>query len=143
MFWSYLTFYYLPKYEHMLQFHFFAVHHNKVFKLLTLPRLNFSHFNEHKFRHGFRNTVDPMSKFLCLEIETALHFLLRCRLYSTIRRKLLDDISTAHSSLTNYPDEKLLNILLYGSEHFSVKTNRSTLQSNCWKILDALMSHCF
>ena len=62
-----------------------------------------------------------MSKF-GLEIETALHFLLRCRLYSTIRKKLLDDISTAHSSLTNYPDEKLLNILLYGSEYFSVKT---------------------
>ena len=96
---------------------------------MTHPRLNFSHFNEHKFRHGFRDTVDPMSKF-GLETETALHFLLSCRLYSTIRTELLNDISTVDSSLTNYPDEKLLNILLYGSEYFSVKTNRSTLQSN-------------
>ena len=30
---------------------------------------------------------------------------------------------TVDSSLTNYPDEKLLNTLLYGSEYFSVKTN--------------------
>ena len=65
-----------------------------------------------------------------LETETALHFLLSCRLYSTIRIELLDDISTVDSSLTNYPDEKLLNILLYGLEYFSVKTNRSTLQFN-------------
>ena len=55
-----------------------------------------------------------------LETETALHFLLSCRLYSTIRTELVDDISTVDSSLTNYHDEKLLNILLYGSEYFSV-----------------------
>ena len=64
-----------------------------------------------------------------LETETALHFLLSCRLYSTIRTELVDDISTVDSSLTNYPDEKLLNILLYGSEYFSVKTNQSILKS--------------
>ena len=52
-----------------------------------------------------------------LETETALHFLLSCRLYSTIRTELLSDISTVDSSLTNHPDEKLLTILLYGSEY--------------------------
>ena len=65
----------------------------------------------------------------CLEIETTLHFFLRCRLYSTIRTELLDDIYTVDSSLTNYPDEKLLNILLYKSENFSVKANQSILKS--------------
>ena len=106
----------------------FAIHDTKGLKLLTRLRLNFSHLNEHKFRHGFKETVDPMCK--CgVEIETTLHFLLRCRLYSNIRTKLLDDIYTVHSSLTNYPDEKLLNILLYGSEYFSVKTNQSILKS--------------
>ena len=64
-----------------------------------------------------------------LETETTLHFLLRCRMYSTNRTKLLDDIYTVASSLTNYPNEKLLNILLYGSEYFSVKTNQSVLKS--------------
>ena len=51
------------------------------------------------------------------------------RLYSTTTTELLGDISTVDSSLTNYPDEKLLNILLYGSEYFSVKTNQSILKS--------------
>ena len=63
-----------------------------------------------------------------LETETTLHFLLRCRLYSTIRTELLDDIYSVASSLTNYPDEKLLKILFYGSEYLSVKTNQSILK---------------
>ena len=46
-----------------------------------------------------------------------------------IRTELLDDINTVDSSLMNYPDEKLLNIPLYGSEYFSVKTNQSILKS--------------
>ena len=62
----------------------FAIHDTKGLKLLTRLRLNFSHLNEHKFRHGFKDTVDPMCKF-GLETETTLYFLLRCRLYSTIR----------------------------------------------------------
>ena len=112
----------------------FAIPYTKVLKLLTSLRLNFSHLNKHKFRHGFRDTVDPMCK--CgLETETTLHFLLRCKLYSTIRTELLDNISTLGPSLTNYPDEKLLNILLCGSEYFSVKTNQLILKSTMkfWK----------
>ena len=69
----------------------FAIHDTKVLKLLTRLRLNFSHLDEHKFRRGFKDIVDPMCK--CgLETETTLHLLLRCRLYSTIRTKLLGDI---------------------------------------------------
>ena len=105
----------------------FAIHDTKGLKLLTRLMLNFSHLNEHKFRHGFRDTVDPMSKF-GLETERALHFLLSCRLYSPIRTELLDEISPVDVSFTNCPDEKFLNILLYGSEYFSVKTNQSILQ---------------
>ena len=94
------------------EYSIFAIHDTKGLKLLTRLRLSFTHLNEHKFRHGFKDSVDPMCK--CgVETELTLHFLLRCRLYSTIRTELLDDIDTVAWSLTNYPDEKLLNILLY------------------------------
>ena len=70
----------------------------------------------------------PMCK--CgLETELTLHFLLRCRLYSTVRTKLLDDIYPAASSLMNYPDEKVFKILFHGSEYFTVKGNQLILQS--------------
>ena len=66
----------------------FAIHDAKGLKIRTRPKLNFSLLNEHKFRHGFRDTVDPMWK--CgLETETTLHFPLRCSLYSIIRTELL------------------------------------------------------
>ena len=35
----------------------FAIHDTKGLKLLTRLRLNFSHLNEHKFRHGSKDTV--------------------------------------------------------------------------------------
>ena len=106
----------------------FAIHGTKGLKRLTRVRLNFSHLSEYKFRHDFRDTVDPMCK--CgVETETTLHFLLRCRLYSNIRTELLDDLYTVDSSLTDCPDEPFLNIVLYGSEYFSVKTNQSILKS--------------
>ena len=97
-----------------------AIHNTKGTKLLTRPRLNVSHLNENKFTHRFADSVEPMCK--CgLETETTLNVFLRCWLYSMTRTELLD----VASSLTNYPYEKLLNILLYGSEYFIVKTNQS------------------
>ena len=83
----------------------FAIHDTKGLKLLTRLRLNFSHLNEHKFRCGFKDRVDPLCKY-GLETEATLHLLLVCRLYSTIRTELLDNIYTVASSLTNYPDGK-------------------------------------
>ena len=40
----------------------FAIHDTKGLTLLTRLRFNFSHLNEDKFRHGFRDTVDSMCK---------------------------------------------------------------------------------
>ena len=47
-------------------------------KLFTCLRLKFSHLNEHKFRHGFRDTINPMCA--CgTETETKEYFLFRCQ----------------------------------------------------------------
>ena len=62
----------------------FAVHDINDLKLLTRLRLNFSHQNEHKFRHNFNDTINPM--FSCgKEPETTLHYFLRCDFYSIYR----------------------------------------------------------
>ena len=72
---------------------FFAIHNIKGLKLVTRLRLNFSHLNKQKFRHGFRETVNPMCK-PGLETKTTRDFFLRCRLYYTIRKELMDKIYT-------------------------------------------------
>ena len=50
-------------------------------------------------------------------------------LYPTVRTEILNDVCTVASSITNYPEEKLLKILLYVLKYFSVKTKQSILKS--------------
>ena len=69
----------------------FNVHNPIGVKYLNRLRLNFSHLNEHKFHHNFRDTVNP----LCCcntETETTSHYLLRCHLFSEQRTKLLENL---------------------------------------------------
>ena len=99
------------------------IHDINGLKLLNCLRLHFSHLNEHKFRHNVRATIDPIYS-RSLEPETTLHYLLRCNLYSDIRTELLNDICLLNPTLKNSTHEKLLNILLYGSENFFFKKIR-------------------
>ena len=100
----------------------FAVNDINGLKLLTRLRLNFSHLNEHKFRHDFNDTINPMC--LCgKEPETTLHFLLRCDFYSIYRLELLNDICALNHSLKNTSEENLVKVLLYGTEEFCFKIN--------------------
>ena len=64
-----------------------------------------------------------------LEPETALHYLLRCNLYSTQKLELLNSVYILDPSLKNYSDEKLLNILLYGSGDFNCNMNKEILKA--------------
>ena len=61
----------------------FSVYDPLGVKLLTRLRLEFSHLNEHKFRHDFKDTLNP----LCTcgaEAETTEHFLLHCESRPTV-----------------------------------------------------------
>ena len=51
-----------------------------LLKLLSRLRLQFSHLNEHKFRHSFNDTVNPRCP--CgTEVETNEDFLLYCHCF--------------------------------------------------------------
>ena len=77
-----------------------AVHDIDSLKLLFRFRLNFSHLNEHKFRHNFNDTINPMCP--CgKEPETTLHYLLCCDSYSIYSLELLNDNCGLNHSLKN------------------------------------------
>ena len=95
-------------------------------KYLNRLRLNFSHLNEHKFHHNFRDTVNP----LCCcntETETTSHYLLRCHLFSEQRTKLLENLKNLDNTLLSHCDDELLQILLYGSHKFRFSVNNKIL----------------
>ena len=95
-------------------------------KLLSRLRLNLSHLNEHKFRHNFRDQINPLCS--CnLEIESTDHFLLRCQSFFHSRKVLLDNLVKLVGPIMNLSDSHLIKILLYGDEKFSTETNASIL----------------
>ena len=55
----------------------FNIHDQVGIKLLTRLRLGLSHLREHKFRHNFEDTLNPLCS-CSIEAETTLHFFLRC-----------------------------------------------------------------
>ena len=96
----------------------FDIHDPTGVKLLNRLRLNFGHLNEHKFRHGFRDTLN----LLCdcnSEVETTSHYLLRCHLFSNHRLKLLDNINQIDDAILTLSDKEIPQILLYGSLNYS------------------------
>ena len=55
-------------------------------KMITCLRLNFSHLNEHKFRHSFNHTINLMSN--CgAATETATHYVLVADFISELFRR--------------------------------------------------------
>ena len=72
-------------------------------KLLTWLRLNFSHLREHKFNHSFQDTISPPCS-CSLETESTSHFLMRCFIFSSYRRTLLDNVIEIVGSISNLTD---------------------------------------
>ena len=101
--------------------------------------MDFSHLNEHKFRHNFNDTINPMCSY-GKKPKTTLHYLLCCTLYSIYWLELLNDVCALNGSLKNSSEKKLLKILLYGAEDFTCQLNSEILTCtiNFFKKLDRL-----
>ena len=74
----------------------FSVYDPLGVKLFAHLRLQFSNLNEHKFRHGFGNTVTPMCGCNA-EIEDTEHFL-PCHFYSIQGFEFFNNINKADLS---------------------------------------------
>ena len=95
--------------------------------LLTRLRVGFSHLREHKFRHGFLDTVDPFCSCSTNSIETTEHFLLHCSNYSNDRTILFNSLNNLNIPIIPFKLSFLCHILLYGDSNFSEITNRDIL----------------
>ena len=68
-------------------------------KLLTGLRLGFSHHREHKFRHGFRDILNPLCP-CSIETETTAHYFLGCHFYNADRSALMNELNQIDSSFS-------------------------------------------
>ena len=97
----------------------------KGVKLLTRLRVGQSYLCEHKFKHSFQDTLNPICD--CSEdIETASHYLLHYPDYSHEKKNLLNTVSCIVPNIFN---DQLTEILLYGKEDSDNINNTSIMDA--------------
>ena len=101
----------------------FSIYDPLGIKLLNRLRVDFSHLNEHKFRHNFADTLNPLCS-CSLETESMAHFFLRCRYYSNIRITLMNELNDIDNSITSRQTNELLRTILYGDCKFKDDVNK-------------------
>ena len=105
-----------------------SIHYLVCVKLLVRLILGFSHLREHKFRHNFHDTLNPLCS-CSLEPETTSHYLLYCRNFSSARLALMNDLNLIDSTIFQLNETALANILLYCDSKKSTSENSKILQS--------------
>ena len=98
-------------------------------KYLFQLRSGLSPLKAHKFRHNFDDTPNPTCP--CgTAAESTQHFLLHCPIFSTHRKKLLEDINPLIGKLNLNPDDQnFVTILLYGNDSLAIHENKAILES--------------
>ena len=89
-------------------------------KLITRLRLGFSHLREHKFKHNFQDTLNPLCS-CSIEAESTSHYFLRCYFFDVLRATLMNDLTNIDNDLPTVRAENLTNILLYGNQIYDDK----------------------
>ena len=112
----------------------YNIHNPLGIKYLTRLRIGFSYLKEHKFRHNFQDSVDPMCS--CNSgIETTAHFLLQCPNFSTQRQTLFDKIATIDANILRENENNIINILLFGKPNSEDCFNKQILNASIEFIL--------
>ena len=104
-------------------------------KLLTRLRLGFSHLSEHKFRHNFADSLNPLC-YCSLETEPTLHFFLRYQDYTTLRRAFMTHLKNINDVIMSLNESDLLYVTLYGGKKFENDMNISILTATIKFIKD-------
>ena len=86
-------------------------------KLLTRLRVGFSHVREHKFKHNFQDTLNPLCP-CSLEAEDTYHFFMRCQSFSNQRNVLFDDLNSINSEILKMSENEIVQVLLFGKKKF-------------------------
>ena len=108
----------------------FGIHDPIGLSYLSQTRVGLSKLDFHKFKHNFKDTINPM----CPKndgIEDTEHFLLLCSSFDNQRQHLLAGISVAvrpFVQFNNLSNNDLINLLLYGVEDLPSDINKRVLE---------------
>ena len=92
-------------------------------KLVTKLRVGLSHLREHKSRHNFQDTINPLCSS-SLEIESPSHFFLRWQNFITPRTNLMNELRKLDSKILNLDEISLTKLLLYWDSKYENNVNK-------------------
>ena len=112
----------------------YNIHNPHGVKYLRRLRIGFSHLKEHKFKHNFQDSVDPMCS--CSSgIETTIHFFLHCANFNTQRQSLFDKIASIDANILTENEDSIVNTLLFGKPNSENSFNKAMLNTTIEFIL--------
>ena len=106
----------------------YGIHHLFGLKLVIGLRLGLSHLNEHRFKHNFKNCINPLCT-CSLEVESTKHFFLHCHYYSALRISFLDDLNNISPQFALFPEDVFVKTLLYGNPILDENDNQEILET--------------
>ena len=108
----------------------YGIHDPKGLSHLTQLRVGLSKLNFHKFKHNFRDTINPMCP-TSDGIEDTEHFLLFCPSFDAQRQDLLAgmvELLRPFEQITDLSNDALTQLLLYGDQDLSYDLNKNILE---------------
>ena len=98
-------------------------------RLLNRLRLGFSHLREHKFRHNFADTLNPLCS-CSLETEDTEYYFLRCQNNLSLCTTLMSDLNYINTAIASLKSNDLLRVILDGDESFKKERNCKILTAS-------------
>ena len=105
-------------------------------ELLTRLRVGFSHLREHKCKHNFQDTLNPLCPCF-LEAEDTYNFFMRCQSFSNQRNVLFDDLNSINSEILKISENEIVQVLLFSKKSFSKDMNFRIITSSIRFIKDS------
>ena len=106
----------------------FNTHNPYEIKLLTRLLLGLSHILDHKFRHCFQDTLNPLCD--CgNDTEAITHFFLHSTSFHTPRQILLNNIRNINEQILSHGEDQVIQTFLYRNPNCNLNVNRLTLNA--------------
>ena len=97
-------------------------------KLLTRFRTGFSHLKEHKFKHNFQDSVDPLCS--CGNyLESTVYFFLHGPNFTTQSQTHLNKLKSINASIMAENENSVVRTLLFGRPDFNYSTNKEIINA--------------
>ena len=101
---------------------------SKRLKFVTRLCLDLSQLREHKYKHSFQDSMNPL--FSCsLDVESTIDYLLHCPLFTTKRHTLLNTISQIDNKFRDSSESDLIRHLLFADPSKDTETNAEILNA--------------